>query len=263
MGNSTVENSIVVYFPNKDTQYSKCFCEAFVTEVVKEGYNAEDKTGYIITIAKQKFKNFQQGTLATEELLEIGMELGSPLICEVAIDYFHDSYLISARLIDTKNNQIFNPIFIKISDKESNNISHISKRVAHEIIKIKYGESQEEKMFREAFKVGYIQIGHLYVSTLLVNLRKEDISIKSNIGGFQDWRLPYISDYILIYNAIESYHKESYLYSPEASQNIDKLWKTFDQHKAFWVYEGGACEGRNSYFEPIDDRCILMLVRDI
>ena len=128
-------------------------------------------------------------------------------------------------------------------------------------------------MFRDAFSNGYIKINNLYVTTSFPKASWEETSrlaAECYTGGFTNWRLPTFSEFRRIYESIKVYYEKRNEYTPEASNNITKIYKYKFGHDGwigmsqwywidlFWEASGGVCYGPTGDVE-LPNRAFLTL----
>lgn len=266
------QKTIAVYVTGEPTAIKKVLGDKLAAAFARSSeFIAVERTTDFLALVNAEQKYQESGS--TKNIAEMGEQLGAQLVCVVDLTDIFDEVYISTRLVDVKNVQITQTADANSKLNNMDAILAVSRKLTDVLIQGLVTDTDPDKMFQEAFKKGYVKIGHLYITTSYGWASKQMISTETTIGGYSDWRLPSMSEYRFIYGVLQSYYAERAKYSTEAKMNIEKLWKEFEYynngqnsyHYKYWVKEGYMCEGSSGSYIPkeSDERARVMLVRDV
>ena len=279
------QQKVAVYVTGQESGIKKVLGDQLVAAFAKSGkYMAIERTASFLAEMKRE-QNYQAtGVVDDNELSRLGKQFGVQLVCVADVsDVFRQKY-VSARLIDVETAEVVNTANMSSPMSSMDELLNVTDYIANELTSetvqekaakawaLKKAKEEEEQMLLDGFAKGYIKCGNLYA---LISYSKTDFSNINNIaegcriGGFDDWRLPVVTEIDIVKQACRNYYNNRSNYPNISAEQIEQLKKIFDGD-SFYAHRPRNYKGvvmkDGSIIPCVDDDAPkkngLMLVRD-
>lgn len=245
------QKKVAVYVTGQQSGINKVLGDQLVAAFAKSGkYIAIERTAsFLAELGKEQ--NYQRtGAVDDNELSRLGKQFGVQLVCVADVSEVFGEKYISCRLIDVESAEVINTSNASSPMTNMKELLDVSNILAQELTSktvqekaadawaLKKEKEATEKMLLQGFENGYIKCGNLYATvtwprTEMYNL--EGAVVKPcRIGGFDDWRIPTITELAVVKQSCRNYYANKASYQNISTLNLEQLHKIFDG-ETFWV----------------------------
>ena len=225
-GQSEKQKVSVYIIGGQEWGVNKVLGDQLVAAFARSGsYIAIERTNSFLAELTKVHGNQRSGNVSDLEIAELGKQFGEQLVCVADISEVFGTKYVSARLIDVKTAEVINtsnatsPLdsmdeLLKVADiitkklvvgKMENDAAEKAREKANAEAREGQIKKEEWEKRREQTRVqGYFIYGNLLVSVPndnAVTWENANLMAKNvSFGGYRDWRLPTISELLLIVN---------------------------------------------------------------
>ncbi len=216
---------VAVYVTGKESGVNKVLGDQLVAAFSQSGkYVAIERTASFLAELGKEQDYQRTGAVSDNEISRLGKQFGVSLVCVADVSDVFGSKYVSARLIDVESAEVVNSSNANSSLANMDELLKVSKQITAELTAKTAQEKAEEqaaiqkeqedlvKKLKKAEIDGYIQVdGLMFVVTK--NIPKmnfypaKNAAKKMTLGGFNDWRLPTITEISRIRDITMEYHR--------------------------------------------------------
>ena len=267
------QKKVAVYVTGQQTGINKVLGDQLVAAFAKSGkYIAIERTAsFLSELGKEQ--NYQRtGAVDDNELSRLGKQFGVQLVCVADVsDVFGEKY-VSTRLIDVESAEVVNTSNATSKLESMQELLKVTEELAKELtaktVQEKAAEAaakqreyaETEKKLQEQLEQGYIQVGNLYATISFPYIYWSQVKLAADecqLGGMHGWRLPSLTEFIMVLNGIKKYQDEASYYP-----KIEHQLKNISTSPSCWLADKSHYSGGRVSKDDTDANWNLMLVHD-